>query len=221
MTYCRGRDLFLAVDQEPSDLACLGLMLRTCQALRQVHQAGFVHCDLKPDNVLVETDADGQPQEVHIIDLGLACRGGHAFPRTARVASKPWYCPCFFDASPMQARCDLVGLAFSLGFLRDVMQRKHEELDALLQRASDAQHERRPSLEELIALLQRLLREAGAQLPSCPEAPEAQQPADAAAVQDLSEAPAVEELSQAPEAPKAVDLSEMCRNFRAMNIFRR
>ncbi|XP_037790713.1 serine/threonine-protein kinase PkaB-like [Penaeus monodon] len=215
MTYCRGRDLSVAVDQEPSDRASLGIMLRTCQALRQVHQAGFVHCDLKPDNVLLELDADGEPQEVHVVDLGLACRVGHSYPRAAPVTRKPYFCACFFDGSPVQARCDVVGLAATLAFFRNAMSREHEELDALLQRASAAQHERRPSLEELIALLQRLLREAGAQLPSCCEAAEAQQPAGAASVQDASEA------AEAREVPEAVDLGEMCRNFRAMNIFRR
>lgn len=181
-------------------------MLRTCQALRQLHQAGFVHCDFKPDNALLEMGEDGEPQEVHVVDMGLACRVGHAFPRV-RASNQPWYCPCFFDGAAMQARCDLVGLAYTLGFFRDVMSCEHEELDALLQRASDAQHERRPSLEELIALLQRLLREAGAPLPACPHTPEAQQAAGVASGQDPSEAaepPAAEEASEAPEVPKAV-----------------
>jgi len=130
------------VAQEPSDRACLGIMLRTCQALRQLHQAGFVHCDFKPDNALLEMGEDGEPQEVHVIDLGLACRVGHAFPR-ACASNQPWYCPCFFDGAAMQARCDLVGLAYTLGIFRDVMSCEHEELDALLQRAFDAQHGRR------------------------------------------------------------------------------
>ena len=37
------------------------------QALRKFHSAGFVHCDLKPDNIMV--NAEG---EIRIIDFGLA-----------------------------------------------------------------------------------------------------------------------------------------------------
>lgn len=64
---------------------------------------------------------DGEPQEVPVIDLGLACRVCHAFPRTAGDTNRPWYCPYFFDGTPMQARCDVVGLAFPIGFFREVM----------------------------------------------------------------------------------------------------
>ena len=62
-----------------------------------------MHCDFKPDNALVEMGEDGEPQEVHVIDMGLACRVGHAFPRATRDTSRAWYCPCFFDGAPMQS----------------------------------------------------------------------------------------------------------------------
>lgn len=43
-----------------------------CEAMTEVHAAGFVHRDLKPDNVFIAEDADGD--RVKILDFGL-CSG--------------------------------------------------------------------------------------------------------------------------------------------------
>ncbi|XP_047496528.1 serine/threonine-protein kinase shk1/pak1-like [Penaeus chinensis] len=81
MTYCRGLDLLEVAEAQPSDGICLSIALKVCQAMKEVHEAGIVHCDLKPDNILVEMSEKGEPQEVHIIDFGLACRFGHTYRR--------------------------------------------------------------------------------------------------------------------------------------------
>ncbi len=45
----------------------LELLERVCEAIEYAHYRGIVHCDLKPDNILV--DAAGQPK---VVDFGIA-----------------------------------------------------------------------------------------------------------------------------------------------------
>ncbi|MFJ4908214.1 serine/threonine protein kinase [Streptomyces sp. NPDC093249] len=40
-----------------------------CEILHEVHESGFVHCDLKPENVIVEPDG-----RLRLIDMGLSVR---------------------------------------------------------------------------------------------------------------------------------------------------
>lgn len=49
---------------------CLQIMHQMVIRLETLHKAGFVHCDLKPDNILIS--ADPEDQEIYLIDFGLA-----------------------------------------------------------------------------------------------------------------------------------------------------
>ncbi|PRP91443.1 Serine/threonine-protein kinase PknB [Enhygromyxa salina] len=49
----------------------LGLARQICKGLHDAHEAGFVHRDVKPENVMVSTDARGREQ-VKLVDFGLA-----------------------------------------------------------------------------------------------------------------------------------------------------
>ena len=57
------------------------LVVTLAQALHYAHGKGFIHCDLKPSNVLI--DRDGQPQ---ITDFGLARRTAQDSSLTATGA---------------------------------------------------------------------------------------------------------------------------------------
>lgn len=61
-------------------------------ALWSLHERGFVHCDLKPNNILVNHDG-----EVKVIDLGQACRVGTV---KDRIQGTPDF------IAPEQVRCE-------------------------------------------------------------------------------------------------------------------
>ncbi len=76
----------------PHDVtAAVGIFINVARGLEALHDAGFVHCDLKPANILV-----GGNGEVKIIDLGQACKIGTA---KERIQGTPDF------ISPEQVKC--------------------------------------------------------------------------------------------------------------------
>ena len=88
MRLVRGGTLRDVLRHRPLDVrSALGILQEVAAALHSAHEAGIVHQDLKPSNVLVETDGS-----VLVADFGLApARYGYA-------TSSPWY------QSPEQVR---------------------------------------------------------------------------------------------------------------------
>jgi serine/threonine-protein kinase len=88
-------DLFDGVPLEQrlprSVAAVVGVFIQTARALESLHATGYVHCDLKPANILV--DAGGQ---VKVIDFGQAAKAGTA---KARIQGTPDY------IAPEQVKC--------------------------------------------------------------------------------------------------------------------
>jgi serine/threonine-protein kinase len=81
--------------------AAARVVVAVAHAMEYAHGLGFVHCDLKPSNVLL--DASGQP---HVTDFGLARRvaGDSALTATGAVLGTPCY------MAPEQATGDRRGL---------------------------------------------------------------------------------------------------------------
>ncbi len=61
----------------------LGIFTRVAHGLDALHQAGYVHADMKPNNILVSQDGD-----VKVIDFGQACPVGHV---KGRIQGTPDY----------------------------------------------------------------------------------------------------------------------------------
>ena len=63
-------------EEQPDDLATLvDVFHQTASALAQMHNRGFVHADMKPHNVIVGVDLDGN-HTAKLIDLGQSCKYG-------------------------------------------------------------------------------------------------------------------------------------------------
>lgn len=92
----------------PQDLARLvHCFVQTAQAMEAMHTAGFVHCDLKPQNILLGSDG-----QVKVIDLGQACRIGTA---KERIQGTPDYiAPEQVRRQPLTAQTDIYNFGASL-----------------------------------------------------------------------------------------------------------
>ena len=86
-------------------------IIRVAEALRVVHAAGIVHCDLKPANVLLTCDG-----RVVMTDFGLARNMGDAIVSESAIAgSAPWMSPEQID--PVFGRIGYATDIYGLGAL--------------------------------------------------------------------------------------------------------
>src|SRR5829696_4007576 len=73
MELLEGRTLREILSREaPIETArAVSIMLQISDAVAAAHEAGIIHCDLKPSNILVTQSAD-QPAVVKVLDFGIA-----------------------------------------------------------------------------------------------------------------------------------------------------
>jgi len=95
MEYIEGRDLKTVIRTEAPLLLdrALDLMIQACAALGAAHRAGLVHCDVKPQNILVTNDG-----RVKVTDFGIARAMSASVPQNVETV---WGTPHYF--SPEQA----------------------------------------------------------------------------------------------------------------------
>lgn len=63
-------------EEQPEDLTTMvDVFHQTASALAQMHNRGYVHADMKPHNVIVGVDLDGN-HTAKLIDLGQSCKVG-------------------------------------------------------------------------------------------------------------------------------------------------
>jgi len=93
-------ELFDGIPLEAQDMRDVGkivdIFIQVADALDSMHSLGLVHCDLKPNNILV--DGDGKAK---VIDFGQACKVGTA---KKRIQGTPDF------ISPEQVKCDPVSI---------------------------------------------------------------------------------------------------------------
>ena len=95
MEYIEGRDLKTVIRSEAPLMIdrALDLMIQACAALGAAHRAGLVHCDVKPQNILVTNDG-----RVKVTDFGIARAMSASVPQNVETV---WGTPHYF--SPEQA----------------------------------------------------------------------------------------------------------------------
>jgi serine/threonine protein kinase len=76
MTRCEGAPLSARLDEPMSSEQVRALALALCDPLEALHRSGWVHCDLKPEHVVVQTAADGAVIAASLVDFGIAAPMG-------------------------------------------------------------------------------------------------------------------------------------------------
>ncbi|MCX4242624.1 protein kinase domain-containing protein [Paraliomyxa miuraensis] len=91
MELLEGEDLVPANEQtsmEPGRL--LGILRQVCKGLARAHEAGVVHRDVKPENVIITT-VEGRADHVKIVDFGISAMLAAGGQRNVGIAGTPHY----------------------------------------------------------------------------------------------------------------------------------
>lgn len=128
MEYVHGRSLRAQLDaralrREPLALAeLMAVWAPIAEALAHAHEAGIVHRDVKPANVIIPEGAPGRPK---LVDFGiakdLACEPPEATTRGQWVGSMVYLTPEQIRSEPVDVRTDVFALGcvlFELATLR-------------------------------------------------------------------------------------------------------
>jgi serine/threonine-protein kinase len=93
MEYLQGRTLASIVEHSPFDtITIVGLAAQIAAALAALHEAGIIHCDVKPENLFVLDDrAWGTLPQVKVIDFGVSRRVDEPIAEDAAIAGTPTY----------------------------------------------------------------------------------------------------------------------------------
>ena len=112
-----GRTLTDILEISPAPRRVIRLVKQILLGLGYAHEAGLIHRDLKPDNIMVEIDQDGT-EIPRIVDFGIALlrdrdgsvEGGR-LTETGQVLGTPLYmAPELAQAEPFDHRVDLFAL---------------------------------------------------------------------------------------------------------------
>ncbi len=95
LDYCEGGTLRQLLDTEPRPkrMVLLQLIIHLLAGLHHVHSRGIVHCDVKPENILLTLTPEGWCPK--LTDFGIA--HNQALPPTKTLGSPAYMAPEYFD----------------------------------------------------------------------------------------------------------------------------
>ena len=177
MEYVDGGTLFEVMERQGLDTEeIVSLLCQVCEGLQYAHDRGVVHRDVKPNNILINTDG-----KVKLVDFGLAHVGEGV--SVGGAAGTPRYMApeLFEEGSAVDGRADLYSLGVILYEMltggpprgefkppSDVAEGVHRDFDRIVTRAM----QRRPVNRQQTALeLREQLRTAGQEKKSDSPAP--------------------------------------------------
>lgn len=97
----------LAALEEPSLEVLLDCFIQTARALEHIHQRGYAHCDLKPQNILV-----GSGGKVKLVDFGIAAPLGSRRERVQGTVN--FIAPEQVEPGPVDRRTDIFNLGATM-----------------------------------------------------------------------------------------------------------
>jgi len=177
MEYLDGENLGALAERGRLEIdAVIAIAAQIAGALSALHTAGYVHCDVKPDNVFVlyQTGANGWPR-VKVIDYGVAVPVGAPPSTDSTIAGTPAYMAPEQWRGRATTKSDLYGLGCTLYELLVGDQPFHGTLPQLMVAHSENLVER-PSARrsgvprDLERLVMRLLAKDPALRPTAHEA---------------------------------------------------
>ncbi len=132
-----------------------GIFIHVAEGLDALHQSGYVHTDMKPNNILI-----GERGEVKIIDFGQSCPIGHV---KGRIQGTPDYiAPEQVERGiPLDQRTDVFNLGATLYWAITGQayptvlpsKRRREGIDLLLPRQAQPPHELNPNVPPAMSRL--------------------------------------------------------------------
>ena len=105
MEYFHGR--MLSPKHSYTMTEMMGIFIQVASALSYMHQMGYVHTDVKPENILADKNA-----LVKVVDFGVACRRSET---KVRVQGTPEYiAPEQLSKKPLDERTDIYNLGTTM-----------------------------------------------------------------------------------------------------------
>ncbi len=116
MEYLEGHNLVEELDDFPMDPARLiAIMRQACKGLMAAHEAGIIHRDVKPENILLTTRRDGRLDQTKVVDFGIARMASAETVNDTDAAGTPHYmAPEVCVGVPYDARVDIYALACTM-----------------------------------------------------------------------------------------------------------
>jgi serine/threonine protein kinase len=142
MEYLDGENLAAASERGSADLASIaGIGAQLASALAALHEAGVIHCDVKPENVLVLNDAWGPYPKIKVIDFGVSRLVEEPPPEESSIAGTPAY----MAPEQWRGRPELASDVYALGCVLYELATGEPPFDGSLPQLMLAHLEQRPS----------------------------------------------------------------------------
>jgi serine/threonine-protein kinase len=151
MEHARGQTI---EESKPNDLVqTAAIFLDVARGLEALHHMGYVHADIKPNNIIVGPDGS-----VKIIDFGQSCPIGYVKPR---IQGTPDYiAPEQVRRLPLDQRTDVFNLGATLYWVLTgrpfptlLPSRRHNGIELVHERAAVMPHEANPLLPASLSRL--------------------------------------------------------------------